>query len=248
MARLGIIACQVLERELAYLINDNKDIDIIYLKKTPENRSFSKLINKNVEMINEPGFLKVNTKKNELLIEIITAGLHTDIDELAYKCEDVIESMMYVTNGILFFYGLCGNALKNIFKREDLRAFKIEDEGIVDDCIVASLGRERYMGELRNCGTFFLTRGWIDYWDVINRNLEKSTDQRDVLFNLVKINGYKEVLYIMQDKTDNEANRKCAREIANSLELGYKDTLGTLDILEKAFNNATREVFFKHGA
>lgn len=243
MGRLGILTCQVLEKELAFLLNNREDIDVILLRKTLENRKFSLLLEKETKLINDPAFLRTTTNRREILVEVVPAGLHVDINELEGKCHDIVNLIKGVTTGILFFYGLCGNALKNEFRREDITSYFIDDDGIIDDCIVASLGRERYMEELRKGGIFFLTSGWIDYWDTINANLERTSSQQNILRQLVALNKYEKVLYIRQNTAFSILNEYSAKKISSDLNLDYSVTDGMMSLFDEALTHAIKSTF-----
>jgi len=96
MPRIGIIACQVLEKEIAHLLDERTDIDKIYIRPTPENKQFAGLLKKHtVTRINEPDFLKNIVPKIEIVLEVLPVALHTDVDELEFWHNEHITKLKY---------------------------------------------------------------------------------------------------------------------------------------------------------
>lgn len=232
MARVGILACQVLETELAILIQEHPEIESISLIRSPEARAFSELLDRPVHYINDYCFLRKLTSKKELLIHILPAGLHADVDLLEDECTAAIASMKNYVVTTLLFYGLCGNALSKIFAREDISIVPVHDDGVVDDCIVASLGREAYMGELRNTGSLFLTDGWVAHWDKVANGIGGVSSIKAML----DMDGYSRVRYITQEKGG--LNEQGARDLAKSLDLEFSSCAGTMELLRRSFEDA----------
>lgn len=240
LSRVGIVACQVLERELAYILNINKDIKVISLRRTDQNRRFSNfLVDKEIVFVNDPCFMKINCPGTEAFVEIMPAALHTDLDGLEFQCHEMIDMIKHHCHSILFFFGLCGNALKSVFCRDDTRIVTISDEhgGLVDDCFVASMGRDQYMDCLRNTGSFFLTRGWVEHWDSIVQRLEGP--DREIHFrNMLEMNDYRRMLYVFQDKLDNTESIEASRSISSEMELPRISTNGRMDLFSTALCKA----------
>ncbi|RZN49353.1 DUF1638 domain-containing protein [archaeon] len=232
MGRLGIIACQVLEKELACLLREHREISRIYLERNAENMRFASLLDDGrIRIVNDADFLPVRCSGTEVLVDVLPAALHTDVDELEYRCNARVDAMMQNTSAILMFMGLCGNALQTVVAREDVPIVTIDDEGLVDDCIVALLGRERYMEELRKTGSFFLSNGWVTHWDRIVRKIERDMES----FNMVlRLDDYKRTRYIHTPGVDEADILAAAQDLSNDMELEFTSMHGSLDLLDDA--------------
>jgi len=99
------------------------------------------------------------------------------------------------------------------------------------------------MEELRKGGIFFLTSGWIDYWDTINANLERSSSQQNILRQLVALNKYEKVLYIRQNTAFSKLNEYSAKKISSDLNLGYSVTDGMMNLFDEALTHAIKSTF-----
>ncbi|MHC1604639.1 MAG: DUF1638 domain-containing protein [Candidatus Methanofastidiosia archaeon] len=246
MRRLGIIACQVFERELAHILNNNTDVDIIYMVRSPENLHFSKFISEHeVKFIGDPDFLPMLSMTLDVLINIMPIGLHIDIDELEYTCNEEINRIKDCTSSILLLYGLCGNALSSVIRRENVKLFyPLDKEGIVDDCICSVLGRENYFEELKRNGSFFLTPGFVDHKDdMIKRIKERYGKEYDNSYTkiMLKANDYKRAL-IVEEGIQDEEDYKRAYAMADSFELPIGWIQGSLDLLRDTFERALDSV------
>ena len=116
---------------------------------------------------------KQEEKSLTLNIYMLELALHAIPENLKKIVYSKVRAMVPHSDGILLFYGLCGNVLGKV--EEDFRIpgckvciLKEENGEIVDDCIGAVLGgRGRYLEVLKNCkgvGTFFLTPMWAANW------------------------------------------------------------------------------------
>ncbi|HHN81504.1 MAG TPA: DUF1638 domain-containing protein, partial [Methanomicrobia archaeon] len=229
MGRLGIIACQVLEKELACLLREHHEISRIYIERSAENTRFASLLDDDrTRTVNDADFLPVRCSGTEVLVDVLPAALHSDVDELEYRCNAQIDAMKQNTSAILLFMGLCGNALQNVVVREDVPLVTIEDDGLVDDCIVALLGRKRYMEELRKMGSLFLSHGWVTHWDRIVRKIERDMEG----FKMVlRLDDYRRTRYIHTPGVDEGNILAAAQDLSNDMELEFTSMRGSLDLL-----------------
>lgn len=236
MGRLGIIVCQVLEKELMHLLRQREDIERIYLERSVENMRFASLLDDpRAKVVNDADFLPVRCSGTEVLVDVLPAALHTDVDELEYRCNEQVDAMKQNTSAILLFMGLCGNALKNVVVREDVPLVTIEDDGlVVDDCIVALLGRERYMEELRRTGSFFLSNGWVTHWDRIVRKVERDMES----FNMVlRLDDYRRTRFIHTPEVDDGDVVAEAQRLSGDMELEFSTMKGDLGLLQQALEH-----------
>lgn len=113
------------------------------------------------------------SNKVTLIVDMLELALHAYPDDLRKAVYDVSIELSSYSDGILLFYGLCGNVLAKA--EEDLQhlscpvcILKEENGQIIDDCIGAVLGsRDAYLDKLKGCsgaGTFFMTPMWAANW------------------------------------------------------------------------------------
>ena len=88
----------------------------------------------------------------------IESGLHISPDALKKRLQDEIDHVGNIGQALLAF-GYCGNALLGLRAPEFRLVFPR-----VDDCITLMLGSCEKRCEIsRESGTYFLTKGWLDY-------------------------------------------------------------------------------------
>ncbi|HOP09626.1 MAG TPA: DUF1638 domain-containing protein [Candidatus Methanofastidiosa archaeon] len=242
MRRLGIISCQVFEWELAHILDKRRDIDNIYILNTPENKGFAQCLNNHkAKLIRDPYFLPRLSRTLDVLVNILPIGLHIDIDELEYECNENINTFKECASRVLLLYGLCGNALKNIIHREDVDLLYPRDsEGLVDDCICSILGRERYFEELKRNGSFFMIPGMVNHRDGmvgrIEERVSRAYSDEDTKL-LLQVNEYERALIVEEGiETDDYLRR--AHLLANNFGLAIERTAGDLSLLEDTIDNA----------
>ena len=232
MRRLGIITCQVFEWELAHIIDKRDDIDNIYMTRTPENYGLADCIcNHEVKFIRDPYFLPRLSKTLDVLISVLPIGLHTNTDELEYECNENINVFKDCASSVLLLYGLCGNALSGIIRRDDVDIYyPCDGEGIMDDCICTIMGRNRYFEELKRNGSFFITPGHVNHRERMFAKIENTR-------LMVELDDYKRAL-VIEEGHESEAYLEGAKDLADDLGLPVERTRTDLSILESAIFSA----------
>ena len=181
MTRIAIVSCRIFEDELTHLMKSemgkNKLIlietnftDTLENKFALENIQYIKI---KEEMLDET-LSAFEEGADILLLNIIEFSMEARPAEVKKAVYNQIQKIQEKTEGILVFYGLCGNVLGDIeidlSKPEcPVRILKDDEGNIGDDCICISLGsRRRYMQILKNAakgeGTFFLTPMQAAHW------------------------------------------------------------------------------------
>lgn len=196
MPTMGIIACRMFEDEIVHVIGNDSSIDDVIVVK---NENFEGLTSK-LDDIGHPYTLSLfdkvteNLKDSEnssvyyLVVNILEFGLHVDPSDLKNEVYKKVDEMSGFSDGILVFYGLCGNVLGNIekdFKNVScqINILKEKNGEVVDDCIGAVLGgRKEYLKALTNSrgvGTFFLTPMWAANWKEMIKDAGFTSDPYD---------------------------------------------------------------------
>lgn len=170
---------------------------------------------------------------------VLEFGLHNHPNKLNQRlreCLDEIEdedSYQYA----LFAYGLCSNGVVGL-KPKSVKVVIPK----VDDCISLFLGsRKKYMEQLRrDPGTFYLTKGWIDYGEtslaIYNQDVpwtKKYSQEQIRWIARETIRNYTRVALIETGAYDISSYESFARKTADVFGLKYELLPGSLDLLKR---------------
>ncbi|WP_292486483.1 DUF1638 domain-containing protein [Methanohalobium sp.] len=196
MPVMGIIACRMFEDEIVHVIENDSSIDDVIIVK---NKNIDGLTGK-LDDIGHPYTLSSfedmvkylanidNNNRYYIVVNILEFGLHVNPSDLKNEVYKKVDEVSQFLDGILVFYGLCGNVLGNIeedFKDKtcSVRILKENNGEVVDDCIGAVLGgRNEYFKALtssRGVGTFFLTPMWASNWKEMIKDAGFTSDPYD---------------------------------------------------------------------
>lgn len=202
MPVLSIIGCKILEDEITHVLSEHlkssriiliDDLESMSLAKKLRslNIPFSKTPNDRITGLLKPKkqgssskilssissglFKSDDTADLVIVVKIMELGLHRDHHLLREGVEQQIVEMSAYSDGILLFYGLCGNALKDIEKIADDLECELyiptdKDGQVVDDCVSIAVGGNRVYDSLfqkySGTGTLFFTPMWAAKWDL----------------------------------------------------------------------------------
>lgn len=199
MPVLSIVACRMLEDELVHLLAADREIRELLLvdgmqalglstKLRAQNRphlllGLDKIAKHLQEQQSRPdGIISCNShrKAAELVVVVssLHLGLHSDLVQLKAAVYDNIRSMAAFSDGILIFYGKCGNALADLeqdFADLSCPICCLTDESgeRIDDCIALVLGgNEKYdrtLAEHQDVA-LFMTPMWASNWKVMGED------------------------------------------------------------------------------
>lgn len=187
MRIMSIISCKIFEDELVRLIEHDEEVDEVLILNTGSSKdivrkfgeigcSCRRLTLENVEA--HRCFKDVKHVGGEGLMLVLNilevVGVRNRTTRLKMNVYDAILKMSLFSDGILLFYGLCGNLFKDL--EEDFKylecplALLRDSEGnIVDDCICAALGGKSAFTEkikgFRGERVFMLTPMWAANWE-----------------------------------------------------------------------------------
>jgi hypothetical protein len=219
---LGIIACGMLEDELAHVLCSDSGVRHLLLIDSPEilglarklrsrNRSHlivsheavpdlladimkgrsSRFLFPFMNKIGLTFFGRVQQNRGQeltVVVSLLKKALHSDEKLLREEVYWSIKDHSTFSDGILIFFGLCGNALADL--EEDFRHlpcplyFLADSEGKrIDDCIAAAFGGNREYAEALSSfpgvGIFF-TPMWAYHWREIDREVRRSSKSKDL--------------------------------------------------------------------
>ena len=261
-----------LDRKLRHLILvDNADGDGLSGKLRAEGRPHLVISRKEIPDLiedlqngNSNGFLKpllnrfrIKVSENHraqdliVIVNVLKMALHSDSKVLREEVYRNISDMSGFSDGILLFYGLCGNSLANI--GNDLgdlgcTIYFLTDAGEkrVDDCISVALGgNKQYEKTLRRfpaVGIYF-TPMWAFNLKEIDKEVGKSSKSLS-LGGMLNNLGYKKVAkldtglhYIRDFEVDSRID-----DFADSYNLEVVSLRASSDIAEKCYKKARDSV------
>jgi hypothetical protein len=236
----------------AHLVIAKKEIpDLIENLRNDKSRRFLKPLLNRFRF--KHGKLSDNPRAQDLIVivNILRMALHSDDKMLKEEVYRNISDMARFSDGILLFYGLCGNSLANIgndLGDLDCPIYFLTDEGEkrVDDCIAVALGGNRqYEETLRKfpaVGIFF-TPMWAFNWREIDKEVGRSSRFQS-LGNTLNNLGYQKVAkldtglhYIRDFEVDSRIN-----EFAGSYNLEIVSLQVGSEVAEKCYQKAKDSV------
>lgn len=203
MRIMSIISCKIFEDELVHLVEQDEDVDEVLILNNGSSEgivqkfgeigcSCRELTLENVEACR--CFKNVKHMGGEGLMLVLNilevVGMRNRTTRLKMNVYDAILRMSLFSDGMLLFYGLCGNLLKDVekdFKHLECPLVLLRDsEGnIVDDCICAALGGKKAFVEkiksFRGERVFMLTPMWAANWEnmVVANGFARSLETLD---------------------------------------------------------------------
>ena len=225
MPVLSIIACKMLEDELVHLLSADREVRELLLvdgreclnlsgKLGAQNRphillGLDKIALHLKERQSRPGCIfsrrSAPPKASDLVVVVspLRLGLHSDLELLKAAVHDNNRRLSAFSDGILIFYGKCGNALADLeHDLSDLSCplyFLTDEQGErIDDCIAAALcGNENYDRALveNQDVALFMTPMWASNWKVMGQEDAASGKRRD-LGAMLKGTGMRKVARI----------------------------------------------------
>lgn len=251
MPTLGIITCEILELETAYLLARDPDIAGVTVVADSISGGF-------IEALEAMGFSELRRipilkgftpsfgdHRLEVLVRVLELGLHTKKRLLQEGLVKAATEMARYVDGIMLGYGLCGNALQ---KPEELLAdvgvaifIPMDEDHPVDDCVGLIIGgRQAYYEEqCREAGTFFMIPGWTKHWRGI---FGKEYGQLDPPMAKRIFSAYKRSLLIPTPVLTEEEMRQNIEDFNSFFDFRTEVRQGTLKILQRTWERAKQEV------
>ena len=252
MPVMTIIGCRMFEDEIMHLLENDPEIEKLLVVENEDCKGITKKMNEAgleyttllLEEIPENSAGK--GKGLTLIIYMLELALHAIPEDLKKTVYSKVELMAPLSDGILLFYGLCGNVLGKIeedFKALDCRVCILKEENgeIVDDCIGAVLGgRKQYLEALKSCrgvGTFFLTPMWAANWREMIRTAGLSQNPDDISMSKFVFDyaGYKKVARVNTGLIYEKNFDTCVKEFSTLFEFEVRDLEGTLHLVESCY-------------
>ncbi len=176
----------------------------------------------------------------------IESGLHNSPKLLKERLQEELDKLENV-DCVLLAFGFCGNAVLGLktgnFQLVIPRA---------DDCISLLVGSNEERARISSaCGTYFLTKGWVDneknIWEEYRQTVKRfGKDRADRLYKTI-LNHYRHLGIIDTGAYDLEEFLQTSRAIAKDLNLEHVIIPGTTVYLQKLLTGPYDENFIVIG-
>jgi Protein of unknown function (DUF1638) len=248
MPVLGILTCEILELEFAYLLNSDKDIDRITILENSHSVRMIEALEvaetQNINRITDLGSFAPDPGNGlEILVQVLELGLHNRKQLLQQGLADAAREMGRQVDALMLGYGLCGNALE---KPDELLSdagvpifIPMDEDHPVDDCVGLIIGgRQSYYEEqCKVAGTFFMIPGWTCHW---RRMFEKDFGNLSVDMARRMFKDYERSLLISTPIMSDETMKQNSNEFNTLFDLREEIRQGSLDILIDSWNSAKK--------
>lgn len=245
MPLLGVITCEVLEREVARLLLDPA-VERVTVIADLHSRRLIELLEANgcreLEVIPHINSFRPEPAHGlRVVVRVLDLALHRGGERLRKSVSAAAREMARRADALLLCYGACGNALDPRRGWLDVRVpvfLPLDGGRPVDDCVALCLGgRAAYRREqLRTPGTFFLTPGWAQHWRRMLQGGESPERQAASLRRLFR--EYRRALLVVTPVLAEEEQRAAAEPLVRILGLPVEVREGSDDLLARAWRRA----------
>jgi hypothetical protein len=246
MPILGILTCEILELECAYLLNSDSDIDRVTVLANNRSKRLLDALESgpkkdNLHRIADLAFFCPHSDNRlEVLVCVLELALHNRKKTLQQGLVEAAGEIGSRVDALLLGYGLCGNALENVNELLSDAGVPIfipmDTDHPVDDCVGLLIGgRQRYYEEqCKVAGTFFMIPGWTYHW---RRMFESEFGNLSVDMARRLFKDYERSLLISTPIMTDEEMRQNSNEFNNLF--GFREEIrpGTLNILLDSWNS-----------
>jgi len=249
MPVLGILTCEILELEFAFLLAQDPDIDNITVVEDRHSMGIIEALEANrvspkrIPMMR--GFAPDHPGCLDIVIRVMELALHNRKRLLQDALVKAAKEMGRYTDAIMLGYGLCGNALQ---KPEELLAdagapvfIPMDKDHPVDDCVGLIIGgRECYYQEQCNvAGTFFMIPGWTRHWEKIFMK-EYGEFDVELMRRIFGMSNYERSLIIPNPALPVEQMEKNIEEFTRLFGFRTEILKGNLDMLTRTWDTVKK--------
>lgn len=246
---IGLLICEVLEEEIAHLLSHDPDIKRVAFIESDPATDIIKVLQQEMgarltTVRGVDDFLPDDQVPLEILAIMLRVGLHMDKDLLREGVKEQARVLNDKSDVLMLAYGLCGNVLLNIEQQlAHLRCPIVmpqnQDGSKIDDCVCMVLGgTDKYLDQVyKVAGTWFVTPGWLKHWETLLVKELHCPDIPTVKW-IFKRAAYKRALMVDTGIGDPAPFRAEAEKFAETFGFYVDEVKGTLNILERAFDEA----------
>ncbi len=263
MPLLYLISCRIFEDELVHIFEEeNDDTNLIIIDNGNTEGMEKKLMEVSVEYEMIP-FPDISSRKYEddkfnVILHVLEFALDADPQLLKEKVYSAIDENGRLFDGILVFYGLCGNVLGSLEKDFShlgipVRILKDAHGNIVDDCICAAMESkntyvEAVMGDKRGAGTYFLTPMQAANWRemLVLAKLAPDPDDTDMMKMVFEYSGYKNVAKVDTGLCYEKEFDSIVDEFASIFELEKLLFKGSTQVTDMSYHSIKKDIMSGH--
>lgn len=254
---LGIIGCQVLEDEMAYIVASDQEAKQVLVidgtaQKTLGNKIMRMAPDKKVMCFDEKYDLKdfqlASGAEMTVIMWLKPIGLHQSPPMLREEVVKAIGKVERFAKSVLIFYGECGNAFRNLEKlsqgaKVPITMLKDRDGSPIDDCYGTELGgKEEYRQFLidQPGPTYLLNTMWAANWRSFMQEIQMLRDPNDLeeVREVFKYMDYRAIIGLNTGLGDQEEFERQLEEFANLFELKKDNHRCTLHVVENSYREA----------
>lgn len=260
MPLLTLIACRMFEDEIVHIIENDDSITALLVV---DNADSCGLVSK----LKDAGCEYRQTSENSikdyqidngltLTVEMLELALHAKPEHLKDVVYTKAREMAEYSDGILLFYGLCGNVLGKVdTELSDLpcpvRILKENNGNVIDDCIGAVLGgRAAYLEKLKSfhgVGTFFMTPMWAAHWRemVVSAGMTPNADDIKLSKFVFDYAGYRNVAKMDTGLCYEKEFEPMVEEFASLFDFNVIDMKASPELLVRCYEQLKEEICVK---
>ncbi len=251
MTVLGIVGCRIFEDEITNVLANDPDIDRIYIIENEENKGLlHKLESEGCKPVVLP-FYKIRadlrcSNKFSVIVQLQGMGLHIDSARLKNETYTNVDLMSRIVDGILLFYGSCGQVFSRIqrdFAHTICPIKPLQDRGTgesfkpVEDCIAAALGGNSHYREIlkSHSDTFFLTPMWAVNWKTAFKVGDESLMDFEFSPEYLRELGYRKVARVNTKLPYESDFEKKVEEFAHEFGFEVIELEGSTELVQKSY-------------
>jgi len=252
----AIVSCRIFEDELTHIMKKEKgnNTKVILIETSFSDSIERKFNSEEIEYIKisseelRDNLGKYDKEKDILILQLIEFSMEVRPNEVKKEAYKRIQELQDAgADGVMVFYGLCGNVFGEIEKdlsRENcpVRILRDEDGEIADDCICVSLGRRsKYIKILKDTpsgeGTYFLTPMQAAYWREIAYASALTPDPNDdeMLKMVFEYSNYKNVGKVSTGLKYENKFDAIVDDFSKRFDLAIIEYEGTPSMIEKSY-------------
>jgi hypothetical protein len=252
---LAIVGCRLFEDELVHVLSEDEDVRTILVVDDQESQDLRRKLSRKgagakIVIVKEDQIVQLMKPKGySVLVWVKPMALHQKPEKLREDIIGTLGKLGGISDSILLFYGLCGNAFRHIERDTSASQVPIvilrDAKGqIVDDCIGCVLGgTDEYYNQLRkSVGTFFLTPMWAANWRELFHKVQILPDPNDVegARYIFKCVGYKKVVKMETGLGEEGEFDRHVEEFSNLFDFEKGTVKCTLSVIEKSYEEAKK--------
>jgi hypothetical protein len=254
---ITFIACRMFEDEIVHIVESDDSIrSLLVIDNADSGGLVTKLTDAccDYKLVAEASLPDCQGDEGlTLIVEMLELALHAKPEHLKEVVYSKAREMAAHSDGILLFYGLCGNVLGKVdTELADLpcpvRILKEDNGDVIDDCIGAVLGgRAAYLEKLKSfkgVGTFFMTPMWAAHWRemVVSAGMTPDADNIKLSKFVFDYAGYKNVAKMDTGLYYEKQFEAKVKEFAGLFDFDIIDMKANPDLLVRCYGQLKDEI------